>query len=94
VFEGFGLPVLEAMACGVPVVISDASSLPEVGAQAGLSIAPHDSEAWRDALARIYADDQWRVEASARGIIEARRYSWQKTAQATIASYVRAIQSG
>lgn len=93
VFEGFGLPVLEAMACGVPVVISDASSLPEVGAQAGLCVAPHDSEAWRDGLARVYADDQWRAEASVRGLIEARRYSWQKTAQATLASYVRAIQS-
>ncbi|MCU0479936.1 MAG: glycosyltransferase family 4 protein [Anaerolineae bacterium] len=93
IFEGFGLPVLEAMACGVPVVISDASSLPEVGANAGLCLPPLDVEAWRDALARIYADADWRTGASARGIDEARRYSWQKTAQATIASYQKAFKT-
>ncbi|MDX2076912.1 MAG: glycosyltransferase family 1 protein [bacterium] len=93
VFEGFGLPVLEAMACGVPVIISDASSLPEVGAKAGICLPPHDSEAWRDGLMRAFSDATWRAEASALGIKEASRYSWQKTAEATIASYERALQS-
>lgn len=93
IFEGFGLPVLEAMACGVPVVISDASSLPEVGANAGLCLPPQDVEAWRAGLAHVFADADWRMGASARGIDEARRYSWQKTAQATISSYQRAIKA-
>lgn len=93
IFEGFGLPVLEAMACGVPVVISDASSLPEVGANAGLCLPPHDVMAWHDALARIVDDPDWLTQASARGIIEARRYSWAYTAQATIDSYKHAIRS-
>jgi len=92
IFEGFGLPVLEAMACGVPVVISDASSLPEVGANAGLCVPPHDIEAWRDALARVINDDEWRKEASIKGLEEAKRYSWQKTAQATIASYQQVLK--
>ncbi len=93
IFEGFGLPVLEAMACGVPVVISDASSLPEVGANAGVCLPPHDVMAWRDALMRIVDDADWRSEASAKGIAEAQRYSWQKTALATIQSYKKVFKS-
>lgn len=92
IFEGFGLPVLEAMACGTPVVISDASSLPEVGAKAGLCLPPHHVMAWRDALMRIVDDADWRAEASAKGVIEAQRYSWQKTAFATIQSYQKALK--
>ena len=93
IFEGFGLPVLEAMACGVPVVISDASSLPEVGANAGLCLPPHDVMAWHDALVRIIDDADWRAEASAKGLTEAQRYSWQKTALATIQSYKKVFKS-
>lgn len=93
IFEGFGLPVLEAMACGVPVVISDASSLPEVGANAGLCLPPHDVMAWHDALMRIMDDSDWRADASVKGLTEAQRYSWQKTALATIQSYNKVFKS-
>lgn len=91
VFEGFGLPVLEAMACGTPVIGADASSLPEVMGQAGRRVPAHDIEAWTDAL-RTAHDDAWRETARAQGLIETRRYSWDQTAQATIRSYQLAAE--
>ena len=91
VFEGFGLPVLEAMACGTPVIISEASSLPEVAGQAGMCIAPHDVQAWTAALRRAWEDDEWRCEARRRSLAEAARYSWSQTAQQTVASYRKAV---
>jgi glycosyltransferase involved in cell wall biosynthesis len=92
VFEGFGLPVLEAMACGTPVLSSDASSLPEVAGSAGLSLPPHDIAAWTEALRRAYHDDAWRTESSRHGLIEAGRYRWSQTANATIDSYRKALK--
>lgn len=94
VFEGFGLPVLEATACGTPVVISDASSLPEAAAETSLKVPPHDVEAWRDALRRAAGDAEWRAEQRARGTQEAQRYHWALTAQATVASYRKALHNG
>ncbi len=91
VFEGFGLPVLEAMACGTPVVVSDASSLPEVAGNAGMLISPHDVSAWTNALRRAKFDDEWRAQAREEGFREAARYHWQGTAQATLESYIRAL---
>jgi glycosyltransferase involved in cell wall biosynthesis len=92
VFEGFGLPVLEAMACGTPVIVSDASSLPEVAGDAGLCIPPDDVSAWTAALRRAWEDDQWREQARERGRIEAGRFTWTQTAGATVASYRKALQ--
>ncbi|MEQ8675702.1 MAG: glycosyltransferase family 1 protein [Aggregatilineales bacterium] len=91
VFEGFGLPVLEAMACGTPVIVSDASSLPEVAGSAGLCLPPHDVEAWTDALIKAKNDADWRESARVQGFIEAKRYSWRYTAEATIRSYEQAL---
>lgn len=91
VFEGFGLPVLEAMACGTPVIISDASSLPEVAGKAGKCIPPQDVSAWTDALSQAYHDADWRDTAGQLSINEAKRYSWRNTVQATIRSYQLAI---
>jgi glycosyltransferase involved in cell wall biosynthesis len=91
VFEGFGLPVLEALACGTPVIASDASSLPEVVGDAGLSVTPHSVSAWTAALQRAATDDSWRADARERGVERAAHFRWQNTAQATIASYHRAL---
>ncbi len=87
VFEGFGLPVLEAMACGTPIVTSNASSLPEVARDAGLCIDPHDVNQWADTLRFIYQNADWRDEASQKGLDKAQRFTWQHTAQQTLRSY-------
>jgi glycosyltransferase involved in cell wall biosynthesis len=92
VYEGFGLPVLEAMACGTPVIVSDASSLPEIAGQAGMCIPPGDASAWADALRTAYVDSAWRAQAGAQGQEAARRYTWDHTAREIIASYRRALE--
>lgn len=92
VFEGFGLPVLEAMACGTPILTSNVSSLPEVAQDAGLQLPPDDIEAWTDALHIAYEDSNWRKEASERGLQIAKTFTWDKTARLTLASYQRALQ--
>ncbi len=93
VFEGFGLPVLEAMACGTPVIVSNASSLPEVVGDAGLVVAPHDIEAWAAALQTAIRSAEWRARARQQGQHEVQRYSWQSTAQQTFRSYTCALTS-
>ena len=90
VFEGFGLPVLEAMACGTPVIVSDASSLPEVAGGAGLTLPPHDVGAWTEALRRVHDDAAWRETARERGFEQAARFRWETTADKTIDSYRKA----
>jgi glycosyltransferase involved in cell wall biosynthesis len=91
VFEGFGLPVLEAMACGTPVIISDASSLPEVAGEAGMRVSPHDIDAWKAALHQALTDHSWREQARIQGLREASRYNWRTTAEQTIVSYRLAL---
>lgn len=90
-YEGFGLPVLEALACGTPALVSDASSLPEAAGEAGWCLPPHDVEAWAAALSRAIADPGWRAQAGARGIAHAARFTWAHTAAQTVASYRRAL---
>lgn len=92
VFEGFGLPVLEAMACGTPVLVSDASSLPEVVGDNTLCLPPQDSDAWAQALQHAFYDADWRQATSTAGLQSAARYSWEETARATVASYQRALE--
>jgi glycosyltransferase involved in cell wall biosynthesis len=86
-YEGFGLPPLEAMACGTPVIISDRASLPEVVGDAGLLIDPDSPEALSEALARVLDDSELRAELSQRGLIRAREFSWAKAAHQTMAVY-------
>lgn len=91
VFEGFGLPVLEAMACGTPVITSNVSSLPEVASRAGICLPPQDIQVWTDTLQRVYRDAAWREQARAAGLQEAQQFRWETTARLTIDSYQRAL---
>lgn len=88
-YEGFGLPVLEAMACGTPVLTSDGSSLPEVAGDAALQVAATDVDAIADGLRRILEDPALRGELSARGIKQAAKFSWDQCARQTLEVYRR-----
>ncbi|MEP7359498.1 MAG: glycosyltransferase family 1 protein, partial [Anaerolineales bacterium] len=92
-FEGFGLPPLEAMASGVPVVCSNATSLPEVVGDAGLLLAPDDPAAWTEALGRLLADANLRADLRARGLARARLFTWEAAARKTLAVY-QAVAGG
>jgi glycosyltransferase involved in cell wall biosynthesis len=91
-YESFGLPVLEAMACGTPVVTSSVSSLPEVAGAAALFTDPHDSEALAAALKLLLNNQNLRTELSMRGLQRARSFTWQQTARDTLALYHRIAQ--
>jgi len=80
-YEGFGLPVLEAMACGTPVVCSEASSLPEVAGDAALLVDPTDVESWAEAMGRALSDEELRRRLVARGLAQARAFTWEQAAR-------------
>lgn len=89
-YEGFGLPVLEAMHCGCPVVCSDRGSLREVAGEAALLLPPDDVSAWAAGLARVLEDGALRARMIADGCEQAARFSWEKTARDTVALYEEA----
>jgi glycosyltransferase involved in cell wall biosynthesis len=92
-YEGFGLPPLEAMACGVPVLCSDATSLPET-AGGGAELLPADDErAWTQAIERIIADEVWRHDLIERGRRHVAQFSWYRTAKETVAVYKAVLQA-
>ena len=82
-YEGFGLPVLEAMACGTPVVTSDRSSLPEVAGEGALYVDPGDPEAIAAAIERVLSDGQLRTRLRETGMEQAARFTWEETARRT-----------
>ncbi len=85
--EGFGLPVLESLACGTPAVIAEATSLPEVGGPGALWVGADDIAGWADAICRIATDNALRARLRAAGLAHASTFSWRRTAQETAAAY-------
>lgn len=86
-YEGFGLPLLEAFGCGTPVVCSDVSSLPEIAGDAALLVDPTDEAALTEALRRLLTDADLRADLRERGLRRAAEFSWARAAQATLAVY-------
>jgi alpha-1,3-rhamnosyl/mannosyltransferase len=86
-YEGFGLPVLEAMARHTPVIAANHSSIPEVARGAAILVDPDDIEGLRDAMRRVGADDALREQLTRRGIEVVSSFSWDETARATVAAY-------
>ena len=86
-YEGFGLPVLEAMACGVPVACSNTSSLPEVAGEAALLFDPTDVDQIYSSMQELLSDDRLRNNLSEAGIKRARHFTWEKTAKQTLSLY-------
>jgi len=91
-YEGFGLPPLEAMACGTPVIVSNAASLPEVGGEAAILVDPHDAEELSQALGEVLGDAGRREEMRRRGLEQAQRFSWLETARQTVQVYRRVLE--
>lgn len=86
-YEGFGLPPLEAMACGAPVIVSDQSSLPEVVGQAGVQLPPDDPEAWARTMAELLESPTRRAALREAGLQRAQSFGWRSTAAATAQLY-------
>ena len=93
VYEGFGLPPLEAMACGTPVITSNVSSLPEVAGDAAVMHDPMDTDAHRNAMKRFIDDEEFWLEKAAASLKQAALFSWEKCANETIAVYRAAMSA-
>ncbi len=91
-FEGFGLPVVEAMQCGVPVIAGNRTSLPEVVGEAGLLFDPFDTQALIKALRQVLDDSEFRASLRIKGLEKAKQFNWQSTAQLTLGVYERVVK--
>jgi glycosyltransferase involved in cell wall biosynthesis len=93
-YEGFGLPVLEAMASGTPVIASRAASIPEVVGESGVLLDPDDVQGWADAIVRIASDPVFAAVLRSEGLARASSFTWAKTARITLGVYRRTIEAG
>ena len=91
-FEGFGLPVLEAMQCGVPVIAGNRTSLPEVVGDAGVLVDPFNEKELADGIARVVDNPDHRAQLSVKGLKRAKDFDWTTTAQMTLQVYERAVR--
>lgn len=90
-YEGFGFPIVEAMAAGLPVISSNAASLPEVAGDAALLVDPEDMDAWAGALSRLLSEPALRADLVARGRAHAAQFTWERTARLTADVYRRLV---
>ncbi|HOM83856.1 MAG TPA: glycosyltransferase, partial [Armatimonadota bacterium] len=86
-YEGFGLPILEAMGCSCPVITSTQSCLPEIAGDAAVTVHPDDTEALADALRRVSENESLREQLRARGKARVAQFSWQRCAAETLKVY-------
>jgi glycosyltransferase involved in cell wall biosynthesis len=91
-YEGFGLPVLEAQACGVPVVTSDVSSLPEVGGDAAAYVDPMNIKSMQKTIQKVFYDDAVRKEMIKLGFKNVKLFTWDKTIAETIEVYRKLME--
>ena len=90
--EGFGIPVLEAMTLGVPVVAADRGALPEVVGDAGPLVNPHDAASMAAAIERMVDDDAYAAACASKGLVQAKRFTWDATARGVYEAYRRAVE--
>jgi glycosyltransferase involved in cell wall biosynthesis len=93
-YEGFGLPVLEALACGTPVVASNRTSIPEIVGEAGVLVDPEDVRGFSEAIKRVLSEPILAKDFSCRGLDRTTRFSWENTAKATASVYARILGHG
>ena len=93
-YEGFGLPLIEAMACGTPVIASNTASMPEVLDSAGMLIDPADGQAWTRAIVDVATNEQTRERLRTAGLRRAAQFTWARTAKLTLEAYRRVLESG
>ena len=91
-FEGFGIPILEAMRCGCPVITSNCTAMPEVAGEAAILVDPFNIEDIKNAMIIVEKDNDLRVKLSKKGLIHSQNFSWNKTANALWASINKVLQ--